>query len=67
MDPTDPDLLALVVTIGHVSKLSKDKAPPAHWDALTSALVAEHTPEQLASMLVGACALVARTGTGATE
>lgn len=62
MDTTDPDLLALVVTIGHAVKLTTDQAPTEHWQALTDALIAEHTPEQLASMLTGAAALLARTG-----
>ncbi|MDR7113893.1 hypothetical protein J2X03_003795 [Microbacterium trichothecenolyticum] len=58
----DPDLHALVLTIGLVSQLTTGHAPTADWDALTAALVAEHTPVQLARMLTGAAALIARTG-----
>jgi hypothetical protein len=60
VDATDPDLHALLTTIGHATELTVAKAPAHHWDALTSALLAEHTPEQLASMLTGAAALIAR-------
>lgn len=60
MDTSDPNLLALAVTIGHARDLIITSAPSDHWRALTAALVAEHTPDQLAEMLTGACALIAR-------
>lgn len=65
MDTRDPDLLALVVTVGHASSLLTNDGTPEEWAALTSALLSEHTPAQLANMLTGACALLARTTGGA--
>ena len=61
LDTSNPDLHALALTVGHATELLERDAPADHWEALTSALVAEHTPEQLANMLTGACALIART------
>lgn len=58
----DPDMQALVLTLGHTAQLTDSGATPTEWEALTAALVAEHTPEQLANMLTGAAALIARTG-----
>lgn len=50
----------LAVTLGHVTDLSQRQAPTQEWDALTAALVAEHTQTELADLLIGACALIAR-------
>lgn len=58
----DPDLIALAVTVGLASDLIQSRASAAGWDALTAALVEEHTPGQLANMLTGAAALLARAG-----
>lgn len=58
----DHDLIALAVTVGLASDLIRGGASGAGWDALTAALVEEHTPEQLANMLTGAAALLARAG-----
>jgi len=55
LDATDPDLIALTVTIGHVAEVAQTGTG---WDALAAALTAEHTPEQLTNMLLGACALI---------
>lgn len=63
LDTTDPDLTALLVTVGYAGQLTTAHATTEEWDALTSALVAEHTPEQLAHMLTGAAALIARSTT----
>lgn len=59
MRPTR-DMLALAVTLGHAKQLTLDHGTPDDWDALTRALLAEHTPEQLANMLTGAAALIVR-------
>jgi hypothetical protein len=59
----DPDAHAFVLTIGLASQLTAGHASAAEWDALTAALVAEHTPTQLANMLTGAAAIIARTST----
>lgn len=59
----DPDLQALTLTVGHAAELLRDRADTPAWDALTQVLVDQHTPEQLASMLTGAAALIARTQT----
>ena len=58
----DPDLIALAVTVGLAADLIQTRASAAGWDALTAALVEEHTPQQLANMLTGAAALLARAG-----
>ena len=63
MDNTDPDLIALMVTVGHASHLLTHDGTPTEWAALTAALESEHTPAQLANMLTGAAALIARTTT----
>lgn len=60
MDTSNPDLLALAVTVGLASELITEHATPDRWAALTDALVAEHAPTQLANMLTGAAALIAR-------
>lgn len=62
MDTRDPDLQALLVTVGLASALTDSGAGTAEWQALTDALLAEHTAPRLASMLTGACALLARAG-----
>lgn len=59
---TDPDMLALTVTIGHARQLIDSSADTADWQALTDALLETHTPEQLANMLTGAATLIARRG-----
>lgn len=59
------DMLALAVTLGHAKQLTQAHGTPDEWDELTAALVAEHTPEQLANMLTGAAALIVRmSGSG---
>jgi hypothetical protein len=55
-------MLALTVTIGHATQLIQAGASTEDWDALTAALVAKHTPDQLANMLTGAATLLARVG-----
>lgn len=60
MDPNDPDLHALVVTIGFAADLTSRQAPTSEWNTLETELLAAHTPEQLARMLVGAAAIIAR-------
>ena len=59
---TSYDMLTLTVTIGHAAQLTANEATTEEWNALTDALLAEHTPEELANMLTGACAIIARTG-----
>ncbi len=61
LDTGNPDLHALMLTVAHASALVTTRATTDQWAALTGALVAEHTPQQLANMLTGACALIART------
>lgn len=61
MDPNDPDLHALIITIGFASDLTNRQAPTSEWNTLETELLAAHTPEQLARMLVGAAAIIART------
>lgn len=61
LDFSSPDLQALLLTYRHVGELRRTDAPSEHWDALARALVAEHTPEQLANMLLGSCAIHARS------
>lgn len=63
LDTTNPDLHHLVLTIGFARDLTNRAAPTQEWEALTRALVDEHTPEQLANMLTGAAALIARSAT----
>ena len=63
MDPTNPDLQALILTIGITRQLTQTGATTAEWDALTTALETEHTPHQLATMLTAATALIARAPT----
>ena len=60
LDPTNPDLQALILTIGITRQLTQTGATTAEWDALTRALEAEHTPAELAHMLTAAAALIAR-------
>ena len=61
MDTTDPALHALTLTVGIASSLVTSGATSEEWAALTAALLAEHTPAELANMLTGAAALIART------
>jgi hypothetical protein len=61
LDFANPDLQALMLTYTHVGELMRMNATPDQWAALTDALVAEHTPDQLANMLVGACTIHARS------
>ncbi len=58
----DQDMQALVVTVGLAAQLTQAQATTAEWDALVDALVAEHTPAQLARMLTGAAALIVKVG-----
>lgn len=60
MNPTDPDLQALTLTVGICHHLTTTHATPDEWAALTRTLATEHTPAQLANMLTGACTLLAR-------
>ena len=60
LDTTNPDLRALTLTVGLCRELVDADAKPAAWTDLTRALVAEHTPEELANMLTGACTILAR-------
>lgn len=62
MDTTDPDLHRLALTIGFTRDLIERHAPTQEWEALTHALLEEHTPEQLANMLTGAATIIARIG-----
>ena len=64
MDTTDPDLHRLALTIGFTRDLIERHAPTQEWEALTHALLEEHTPEQLANMLTGAATIIARATRG---
>ena len=59
-----PSAQALTVTVGLASQIVKTGAPPEAWESLTAALVAEHTPEQLARMVTEAVALIVHTAGG---
>lgn len=59
-----PDAQALTVAVGLAAQLTATDAPPEAWDSLTAALLAEHTPEQLAGMVTEAAALIVRTARG---
>lgn len=61
LDTTNPDLHALIVTIGHARELTQTNATPDQWQALTDTLTTEHTAAELANMLTGAAALIARS------
>lgn len=60
LDTTNPDLLALTVTVGFAGDLIQRDATSDEWVALTTALLEEHTPAELANMLTGACAVIAK-------
>lgn len=53
----------LAFTIGFTADLTARHAPTPDWDALSAALVAEHTQTELADLLVAACTLIARSQT----
>lgn len=57
---TDPDMVALTLTVGFARQLIEGQAERADWQALTEALVENHTPQQLANMLTGAATLLAK-------
>lgn len=57
-----PGFGTLAITLGFVHDLTQRGAATNEWDALTAALVAEHTQTELADLFIGACALIARTG-----
>lgn len=57
---SDPRVSELALTIGLAANLTASNAPSTHWDALSAALEADHTPAQIADLLVGACALIVR-------
>lgn len=61
LNPTDPDLQALTLTVGICHQLTTTQATHEQWDELTRTLATEHTPAELANMLTGACTLLART------
>lgn len=64
LDTDNPDLHALVLTVGFAQELIDQNATSEQWIELTTALHEEHTPEQLANMLTGAAAIIAKSGIG---